>query len=175
MEQELKRSAAPIVVFAYAHLPLLAALMYVAGGVSLMVQHGSDATVVAGAWALCAGVAVFLAALNVAQAQLVSAPIRQVFWARWFAAAALLLVPLLVHTPIAVSAAVLAVLFALVTFEALTCGPAEHAEERAGQSRQASTAKGGLEVHGRRPDLAGRESPRPNRGPRPLKSRRPKH
>ena len=174
VEQQLKRSAAPIVTFAYAHLPLLAALMYVAGGVSLVIQHEGDAAVTAGAWALCAGVAVFLAALNVAQAQLVSAPIRQVFWARWFAAAALVLVPLLVHTPIAVSAAALAVLFALVIFEALTCGPVEHAEERAGQPRQASTPKG-VEGHGRRPDFAGRESPRPNRGPRPLKSRRPKH
>jgi low temperature requirement protein LtrA len=136
--QELPRSAVPVVTFAYAHLPLLAALMYIASGVSLLVRSNGGAAASAGAWALCAGVATFLAALNIAHAQLVAAPVRQVFRARWLAVVAMLVIPLLARTPLTVTAVTLAVLVALVAFEAATCGPMEHADEQADPAREAS-------------------------------------
>lgn len=134
---ELPRSAVPIVTFAYAHLPLLAALMYVAGGVSVLVRS-EGAPSPAGDWALCGGVAVFLAALNLAHAQLAGGPDRHVFVARWLAAAALLTVPLLAQAPIAVAAVALVVLVALVTYEGVTCRPVATGEEHASPAREAS-------------------------------------
>ncbi|MCI0697619.1 low temperature requirement protein A [candidate division KSB1 bacterium] len=128
--QELPRSAGPIVTFAYAHLPLLAALMFVAGGVSVLVRSHRGAEALAGAWALCGGVAIFLAALNIAHAQLVAAPMRQVFRVRWLAAIAMLVIPLPAQTPITVTAVTFAVLVVLLAYEAVTCGPVEHAESK---------------------------------------------
>ena len=136
--QELQHAAGPIVTFAYAHLPLLGALMFVAGGVSVLVGAHDAAAVAAGAWALCAGVATFLAALNLAHAQLAVPPIRPVFWARWIAIAALLAVPVVARTPIAVTAATLAALVALVVYEGVMCSPIEHAQERAHGARDAT-------------------------------------
>lgn len=132
--QKLPRAAVPVVTFAYAHLPLLAALMYVASGVSLLVRSEGALTGSAGAWALCLGVATFLAALNTAHAQLVAAPVRPVFRGRWLAVVAMLVIPWLTRTPITVTAVTLAVLVALVAFEAATCGPMEQAD----RSRAAS-------------------------------------
>ena len=123
---ELPRAAVPVVTFAYAHIPLLGGLMFVAGGVSVLVRADESATP-AGAWALCAGAAAFLAALNVAHAQLVAGPPREVLRARWVALVAILAIPLFARTPIAVAAAAFALLAALVTFEALTCGPEQAA------------------------------------------------
>ena len=125
--QELPHAAAPIVTYAYAHLPLLAALMFVAGGVSVLVRAHDEAAVAAGAWALCAGVATFLAALSLAHAQLSAPPIRPVFLARWIAVAALLVVPVVARTPIAVTVVALAMLVALVVYEGVMCAPIEHA------------------------------------------------
>jgi low temperature requirement protein LtrA len=119
----------PVVAFAYAHIPLLGGLMFVAGGVSVLVRAEGDATP-AGAWALCAGVAAFLAALNVAHAQLVAGPQREVLRARWVALAAILAIPFCARTPIAVAGATFVLLAALVTFEALTCGPEQAAVDR---------------------------------------------
>ncbi|MGE5791979.1 MAG: low temperature requirement protein A [Bacteroidota bacterium] len=126
--QELQRAAVPIVTFAYAHLPLLGALMFVAGGVSLLVSADAGHGGPAGAWALCAGVAAFLAALNVAHAQLAAPPLRAVFVARWLAAAAMLAIPLVAHSALAVTAAALAALVALAVYEGVMCVPVEHAD-----------------------------------------------
>jgi low temperature requirement protein LtrA len=128
--QELPHAAAPIVTFAYAHLPLLAALMFAAGGLSVLVRTESASAATAGAWALCGGMGVFLAALNVAHAQLETPPIRAAFLARWLAAAVLLGIPYAAPTPVATTAAALVVLAALVIYEGLTCRPIEHAARR---------------------------------------------
>jgi len=136
--QELPHAAVPIVTYAYAHLPLLAALMFVAGGVSVLVRAHDAAAVAAGAWALCAGVATFLAALNLAHAQLSTPPIRSVFLARWIAIAALLAVPVVARTPIAVTLVALGMLVALVVYEGVMCAPIEHAQEQAHGARDAS-------------------------------------
>lgn len=136
--QELAHAAVPIVTYAYAHLPLLGALMFVAGGVSVLVRAHDDASVTAGAWALCAGGAAFLAALNLAHAQLAVPPIRQVFVARWIAVAALMAIPVVAATPVAVTTVTLAVLVALVVYEGVMCAPIESVHERADGARDAS-------------------------------------
>ncbi len=135
--QELQHDARPIVTFAYAHLPLLAALMYVAGGVSLLVKGDAGHGGPAGAWALCGGVAAFLAALNVAQAQLTTPPMRPVFVARWLVAAAILAIPFAAHAALAVTVAALVLLVALVVFEGVMCGPpAAHAVTEPDSARE---------------------------------------
>ena len=129
--QELRPAATPIVTFAYAHLPLLAALMYVAGGLSVLVRPEDESAARAGAWALCGGVAVFLCALNAAHAQLGARPERQAVWARWFAAVTVLALPLVARTPLVVTAATLTVLVVLVAYEGIMCAPDEHSARRA--------------------------------------------
>ena len=136
--QELRHAVVPIVTFAYAHLPLLAALMYVASGVSLLVRADAGHGGPAGAWALCAGVAVFLAALNVAQAQLTASPPRSVFVARWLVVAAMLAIPFVVHAAIAVTVSALVVLVALVVYEGVMCGLVEHAAGESPPVRETS-------------------------------------
>lgn len=135
--QELRHAARPIVIFAYAHLPLLAALMFIAAGVSLLVRGDAGHGGPAGAWALCGGVAVFLAALNVAQAQLTTPPVRPVFVARWLTAAAVLAIPF-AHSALAVTVAALVVLVALVVFEGVMCGPPERAASESHSARETS-------------------------------------
>ena len=135
--QELRHAARPIVTFAYAHLPLLAALMFIAAGVSLLVRGDAGHGGPAGAWALCGGVAVFLAALNVAQAQLTTPPVRPVFVARWLTAAAVLAIPF-AHSALAVTVAALVVLVALVVFEGVMCGPPERAASKPRSARETS-------------------------------------
>jgi low temperature requirement protein LtrA len=136
--QELRHAARPIVTFAYAHLPLLAALMFIAAGVSLLVGGDAGHGVPAGAWALCGGVAVFLAALNVAQAQLTTPPVRPVFVARWLTAAAVLAIPFAAHSALAATIGVLVVLVALVVFEGVMCGPPERAASEPRSARETS-------------------------------------
>ena len=135
--QELPHAAVPIVTFAYAHLPLLGALMFVAGGASVLVRPDGGASA-AGAWALCGGLAAFLAALNIAHAQLENAPMRAVYAARWVAVAALIAIPLAAGTPIATAGAALAVIVALVVFEGVTCAPAERPAGAAHSAREVS-------------------------------------
>jgi low temperature requirement protein LtrA len=136
--QELRHAARPIVTFAYAHLPLLAALMFIAAGVSLLVGGDAGHGVPAGAWALCGGVAVFLAALIVAQAQLTTPPVRPVFVARWLTAAAVLAIPFAAHSALAATIGVLVVLVALVVFEGVMCGPPERAASEPRSARETS-------------------------------------
>lgn len=128
--QELQHSVVPIVKFAYAHLPLLGALMFVAGGVSVLVRSEGAASP-GGAWALCGGAAAFLAALDLAQEQLADEPDRHVLVARWFAGMALLSIPLFTEAPIAAAVAALVVLVALVVYEGVTCKPAAGGEQAA--------------------------------------------
>lgn len=125
--QEIRRAPGTIVIYAYAHLPLLAALMYVASGVALLVRADGGHGGPAGAWALCGGIAAFLAALDLAQAQLAAPPPRAVLVARWLAAGAMLALPLAAHSALAVGCAALALLAALVVYEGMMCAPVERA------------------------------------------------
>lgn len=126
-EQSLPRSAGPVVTYAYAHLPLVAALMFVASGVSLLIRSEGGP---AGAWALCSGVGSFLFAVSVAHAQLVAPPSPFVLRARRLAALVVVAIPFMTQTPVTISTMTLGVLVTLVVFEALTCGPEERAGER---------------------------------------------
>lgn len=95
--------------------------MYVASGVSLLFRADSDHGGPAGAWALCSGVAAFLAALDVARARLTAPPPRPVFVVRWLPAAAILALPFAAHS--ALAGTTFAVLAALIVYEGLMCGP----------------------------------------------------
>ena len=68
VEFRLERSAGSILVFAYAHIPLLAALTAVGAGVTLAIEQSSEPGLDAGTrWALASGVATYLVCLTVAQ------------------------------------------------------------------------------------------------------------
>lgn len=126
-ERELPREPLPIIVYAYAHIPILAGLMFVASGVSLLVGEAEAASSPAGVWALCGGLSVFLASLALAHAQLLGVPRRALFWGRSLAVIALILLPLTRPTPVVVSSLALAILVALLGFEAVTCRGARQA------------------------------------------------
>jgi low temperature requirement protein LtrA len=68
LELSLERSPGGVLVFAYAHIPLLAALTAVGAGIALAIEHSSDPGLDAGTrWALAGGAAVYLVCLTVAQ------------------------------------------------------------------------------------------------------------
>jgi low temperature requirement protein LtrA len=68
VEFSLERSANGILVFAYAHIPLFAALTAVGAGIALAIDHSSDPGLDAGTrWAFAGGAALYLACLTVAQ------------------------------------------------------------------------------------------------------------
>ena len=65
---QLRRRAGTILIFAYVHIPLLAALTAVAAGVNILIdQAGADHLDAGGRVALAAGAAMYLACLTVAQ------------------------------------------------------------------------------------------------------------
>jgi low temperature requirement protein LtrA len=71
-EFSLERSTNSILVFAYVHIPLLAALTAVGAGITLAIEQSSEADLDAGArWALAGGAAVYLVCLTVAQRRMV--------------------------------------------------------------------------------------------------------
>jgi low temperature requirement protein LtrA len=116
--RELPRRGGPIVAFAYAHLPLLAALMFVAAGVAVLVSGPENA--VAGRWALAAGSAVFVLAMSWAQHQFEGAIDRRVTGARGITAVLLLACGALPGSlPPALACA--ALLVALVAVESVLC------------------------------------------------------
>jgi low temperature requirement protein LtrA len=68
VELTVERTPGGILVFAYAHIPLLAALTAVGAGIALAIEHSSDDGLDTGTrWALAGGAAVYLACLTVAQ------------------------------------------------------------------------------------------------------------
>jgi low temperature requirement protein LtrA len=68
-EVTLRRSPASIVVFVYAHIPLLAALTAVSAGISLAIKQSSSSQLDAGArWALAGGAALYLTFITAAHA-----------------------------------------------------------------------------------------------------------
>ncbi len=71
LELSIERTPVNVLVFSYAHIPLLAALTAVGAGIALAIEHSSDPGLDAGTrWALAGGVAVYLACLTVAQRRL---------------------------------------------------------------------------------------------------------
>ena len=68
VELSVDRMANAILVFAYVHIPLLAALTAVGAGITLAVEQSSEPGLDAGTrWALAGGAALYLACLTVAQ------------------------------------------------------------------------------------------------------------
>jgi low temperature requirement protein LtrA len=68
VEFSLERSANAILVFAYVHIPLLAALTAVGAGITLAIEQSSESGLDAGTrWALAGGAAAYLVCLTVAQ------------------------------------------------------------------------------------------------------------
>lgn len=116
----LPRRPGPIVRFAYAHLPLLMALMFVASGVAVLVSGPEHAA--AGRWALAGGSAVFLAALSLAQGQFDGVLDRPVLLARG-ATALLLLAAGLLPGSLSPALACAALLVLLVAIESALCPP----------------------------------------------------
>lgn len=116
--RELPRRAGAIVAYAYAHLPLLAALMFVAAGVAVLVSGPENAA--GGRWALAAGSAVFVAAMSWAQHQFAGAVDRRVLFARGITAMLLLACGALPGS-LPPACACAALLVALVTAESLLC------------------------------------------------------
>jgi low temperature requirement protein LtrA len=70
---ELDHSTIAVLVFAYVHIPLLAALTAVGAGISLAIEEsGADGLDPGARWALAGGAAAFLACVTVTQRTLVS-------------------------------------------------------------------------------------------------------
>jgi low temperature requirement protein LtrA len=68
LELTIEREPRNVLVFAYAHIPLLAALTAVGAGIALAIEQSSAPGLDAGTrWALAGGAAVYLACLTVAQ------------------------------------------------------------------------------------------------------------
>lgn len=114
----LPRRAVAIVSFAYAHLPLLAALMFVAAAVAVLVADPAHAA--AGRWTLALAGAVFLAALSLAQRQL-EGPIDGRITAARAVTALLLLAAALLPGALAPAAASALLLVLLVALESALC------------------------------------------------------
>lgn len=120
--QELRRRPSSTLIFAYAHIPLLGALMFVASGVGILIK-AEPAAGRAGTLALCLGAATFLLALIAVHRQLNVSLWASVARARGLAVVALLGLAWLSTTPVAVVGVSCAVLVALLTYEAISCAP----------------------------------------------------
>jgi low temperature requirement protein LtrA len=71
LELSVERTPGNVLVFAYAHIPLFAALTAVGAGIALAIEHSSDPGLDAGTrWAVAGGAAAYLVCLTVAQRRL---------------------------------------------------------------------------------------------------------
>jgi low temperature requirement protein LtrA len=126
VEVAVPPSPGGMLVFAYAHVPLIAALTAVGAGVHLFIEEARHDHVVAGAaWALDGGAALYLICLGVAQHETLGRIRPAVKLARYGVAAALLLAAAFASalSPVVlvlVSAALLAGLAAYETSRALS-------------------------------------------------------
>jgi low temperature requirement protein LtrA len=115
---EVRREPGAILVFAYVHIPLLAALTAVAAGVNILIdQSAADHLDTGGRVALAGGAAVYLACLTMAQST--SRPVRGIAAARAATAVALGVLLFLgtLMAPTAFAAALAALLVGLVVAE----------------------------------------------------------
>jgi len=116
----LVRAALPILVFAYVHIPLLAALTAVGAGITLAIEQSSEPGLDAGTrWALAGGAAVYLVCLTIAQRRVVLGFLPRTALSRAVAAAALVVAAAFGGEiePVAFTALTTLVLVALVVFK----------------------------------------------------------
>ena len=91
VEFSLERSTNAILVFAYVHIPLLAALTAVGAGITLAIEQSSEAGLDAGTrWALAGGAAAYLVCLTVAQRRMTLGFLPRTAQSRLLVAGALL-------------------------------------------------------------------------------------
>jgi low temperature requirement protein LtrA len=117
---QLRRAPGVILIFAYAHIPLLAALTAVAAGVHMLIeQTAADHLDIGARVALGAGVALSLACLTLTQRMSIRGVPRRIVALRASAALAALVILLLgvALVPVAVAGALALVLVALVIAE----------------------------------------------------------
>ncbi|MGH3111220.1 MAG: low temperature requirement protein A [Gaiellaceae bacterium] len=140
MEFMLERSTKAILVFAYVHIPLLAALMAVGGGITLAIEQSSDAGLDAGTrWALAGGAAVYLVCLTVAQRTMVLGFLPRTAQSRLVAVGALIAFAIVGGEiePLAFVSFVTVLLVGLVVFKLWTA----HREAMVDRARPAPAAE----------------------------------
>jgi low temperature requirement protein LtrA len=128
----LRGTAPSVVVYSYAHLPLLMGLAAAGAGVRLLIARASDDHLGAGSTAaLLGGVVVFLLALVATRSVTVRGSRRVGMSLKLGAAAAIVLLALVQAAlpPLALVACLVAVLAAVVVLERLLLSPAERAVE----------------------------------------------
>jgi low temperature requirement protein LtrA len=120
VEFSLERAPGSILVFAYAHIPLLAALTAVGAGISLAIEQSSEPGLDAGTrWALAGGAAAYLVCLTVAQRRMVLGFLPRTAQSRLAAAGALVALALVGGEiePLAFVGLTTSVLVGLVVFK----------------------------------------------------------
>ena len=120
LELSLERTALSVLVFAYAHIPLLAALTAVGAGITLAIEQSSESGLDAGTrWALAGGTAVYLVCLTIAQQRLTLGFLPRTGQSRLAGAAVLVTLALVGGEiePLAFTALTTGVLVALVVFK----------------------------------------------------------
>jgi low temperature requirement protein LtrA len=120
LELSLERPAFSVLVFAYAHIPLLAALTAVGAGITLAIEQSSEPGLDAGTrWALAGGTVVYLVCLTVAQRRLTLGFLPRTARSRLAVAAVLVALALVGGEiePLAFTAFTTGVLVALVAFK----------------------------------------------------------
>jgi low temperature requirement protein LtrA len=123
VEFSLERSARSILVFAYAHIPLLAALTAVGAGITLAIEQSSASGLDAGTrWALAGGAAAYLAFLTIAQRRMVLGFLPRTTQSRLLGVGALLALAAVGGElePVAFTAFTTGVLVTLVVFKLWT-------------------------------------------------------
>lgn len=119
-EFALERSTNAILVFAHAHIPLLATLTAVSAGITLAIEQAGSGRFDAGArWALAGGAAAYLVCVTVAQRTMVLGFLPRTTWARAIGVGALVVLALAGGEldPLAFTGLTVAVLVALVVFK----------------------------------------------------------
>ncbi len=142
VEFSLNRSVLAVLVFAYVHIPLLAALTAVGAGITLAIEQSSEPGLDAGTrWALAGGTAAYLVCLTVAQRQVSLGFLPRTGQSRFAGAGVLVAFAFLGGEiePLAFTAVTTGVLVALVVFKLwsshrVAVGMAEKAATRAAEA-----------------------------------------
>jgi low temperature requirement protein LtrA len=131
-----------ILVFTHFHIPVLAALTAVSGGVALAIQQSPGQLDDGARWALCGGAAVYLACLTVAQRALVRGVSRRKVAARAATILALVVLALAGEElrTVAFAAATAAIMLALVVFEVWAYRQAQAAQRALSGPRTPASA-----------------------------------
>jgi len=140
VEFSLVRSTNAVLVFAYVHIPLLAALTAVGAGITLAIEQSSESGLDAGTrWALAGGAAAYLVSLTIAQQRTVLGFLPRTAQSRLLASSALVAFAALGGElePVVFTALTTAVLVGLVVFKLWSA----HHEAVLGASRRASAVE----------------------------------